>query len=372
MRKLVILGAGTAGTMMLNKLHKRLNLTDWEITIVDRDKNHYYQPGFLFVPFGIYDKQEVVKNKEDFFPDNVNVIWEEIDRIEGEDKKVLLQSGRSLDYEILVIATGTTPRPEETEGMDGPLWYKDIFDFYTYDGACSLADKLATWKGGDMVINIADMPIKCPVAPLEFAFLADAYFTDKGMRDKVNIKYVTPLSGAFTKPKASKFLGGLMKEKNIEVIPDFYIMHVDNKEKEIVSYDEIKVKFDLLVTIPTNKGDDMVDRSNMGDEEDLNYVPTDKHTLVSKGFNNVFVIGDATNVPASKAGSVAHFEADVLIENILSFIEGKPMEEKFDGHANCFIETGHGKACLIDFNYETEPLPGKYPLPELGLWDFYQ
>jgi sulfide:quinone oxidoreductase len=204
---------------------------------------------------------------------------------------------------------------------------------------------------------------------LEFTFLADAYFTEKGMRDKVEITYVTPAAGAFTKPKATIMLSKLLEEKQVKVIPDFYLQRVDNERKVIISYDEKEVPFDLLVSIPVNKGDQVIENSNLGDEDGLNFVPTDKHTLQSKKYENMFVIGDATNVPASKAGSVVHFEAEILIENILSYINGQPLEAKFDGHANCFIETGHGKATLIDFNYDTEPLPGKFPFAGVGPMD---
>jgi sulfide:quinone oxidoreductase len=369
MKKLLILGAGTAGTMMANKLSRNLNKDLWEITIVDKDENHFYQPGFLFIPFGIYQPEDVIRPKREFIPKGVNFVIDKIQKIEGEKNQVLLGSGTVLNYDVLVVATGTIPVPEETEGLKGKLWYKDIFDFYTYEGATQLAKKLETWKGGKLVINLAETLIKCPVAPLEFTFLADAYFTEKGMRDKVEIFYVTPLSGAFTKPKATAMLNKLMDEKNINVIPDFYLQRVDNDRKVLISYDEKEVPFDLLVSIPVNKGDQMVEDSNLGDEDGLNFIPTDKHTLQSKKYENMFVIGDATNVPTSKAGSVAHFEAEILTENILSYIIKEPLAAKFDGHANCFIETGYSKGVLIDFNYVTEPLPGKFPFAVLGPMD---
>lgn len=368
-KNLIIIGAGTAGTMMANKLNHELDNRQWQITIIDRDNTHYYQPGFLFIPFGIYKPEDVVKSRTEFLPDELNFIMDEVETIRGENNEVYLKSGKILKYDVLIIATGVETVPEETPGLKEELWYKDIFDFYTYEGAVNLADKLRDWKGGKLVINLAETAIKCPVAPLEFTFLADAYFTEKGMRDKVDIKYVTPLSGAFTKPKATEMLNGLMTEKNIEVIPDFYLARVDNEKKIIVSYDEKEVPFDLLITIPVNKGDKVIERSGMGDEDGLNFVPTDKASLQSKKFKNIFVIGDTTNVPASKAGSVAHFEAEILTENVISFINNKPMTATFDGHANCFIETGYGKAALIDFNYTTEPLPGKFPFAMVGPMD---
>lgn len=364
MKKLVILGAGTAGTMMLNKLHKELDKDEWELTIVDQFKTHYYQPGFLFIPFGIYKKQDVIKPKHDFFPAGVNVIFNSIDKIAGEENKVYLEGGKVLNYDFLIIATGTQTQPSETPGLKDKLWYKDIFDFYTIEGAVALHKRFKDWEGGDLVMCIPELPFKCPVAPLEFVFLAEAYFAERGMRDKVNITYVTLMSGAFTKPVASKMLGDLMEEKNINVVPDFYLERVDNENKKIISYDEQEIPFDILTIVPVNMGSEMIARSGLGD--DMNYVKTDKHTLQSKQFENIFVLGDASNIPTSKAGSVAHFAAEILMENLLSAMEGRELHAKFDGHANCYIETGYGKGALIDFNYETEPLPGTFPLPGIG------
>lgn len=364
MKKIVILGAGTAGTMMLNKLHRILDKEEWKLTIVDQYKTHYYQPGFLFIPFGIYNKQDVTKPKHDFFPSGVEVIYNEIDRVVGKKNQVLLKGGKVLNYDFLIIATGTQTCPEETPGLKDKLWYKDIFDFYTIEGALALRKRLKDWEGGNLVLSIAEVPFKCPVAPLEFVFLAEAYFNEKGIRDKVNITFVTPMSGAFTKPVATKMLSELMVEKNINIVPDFYIESVDNDKKVLRSYDEQEVPFDILTIVPVNMGNKMVERSGLGD--DMNFIKTDKYTLQSKDFDNIFVLGDASNIPTSKAGSVAHFAAEILTENLLSAIEGRPLKAKFDGHANCYIETGYGKGALIDFNYTTEPLPGTFPLPGIG------
>ncbi len=271
---------------------------------------------------------------------------------------------KRMDYDILIIATGSKIAPDETEGLLGPLWKKDIFDFYTFEGALALRNKLRDWEGGKLVVHITEMPIKCPVAPLEFSFLADSYFRKKGMRDKVEITYVTPLSGAFTKPTCTKALNYLLIEKDIKIETDFAIMEVDNDKKEIVDYAEKAIPFDLLVTVPTNMGDEVIERSGLGD--DLNFVPTHKHTLQSKEHDNIFVIGDATDVPASKAGSVAHFQAETLTDNIIHYTKGYTLKEEFDGHANCFIETGNNKALLIDFNYDQEPVHGTFPFAKIG------
>jgi sulfide:quinone oxidoreductase len=364
MKHVVILGAGTAGTMMANHLHHQLKHPDWEITIIDERDEHHYQPGYLFLPFDIYAPEDIIKTIEEFIPKDVKLVKNKINRILPADNKIELTGGDEIAYDILIIATGAKIAPEETEGMKGTEWQKSVFDFYTFEGSLALRNKLRDWEGGKLVVHITEMPIKCPVAPLEFAFLADSFFKNKHMRDKVEITYVTPLSGAFTKPKATEALEHLLHEKGINIEPDFAIEKVDNERKEIVDYGGKIIPFDLLVTVPTNKGDELMERSGMGD--DLNYVPTNKATLQSKDYANIFVLGDASNIPASKAGSVAHFEAEILTDNILRFVHGEPLKEEFDGHANCFIETGNGKALLIDFNYTHEPVEGSFPFPGIG------
>ncbi len=364
MKKLVILGAGTAGTMMANHLHSHLKHPDWQISIIDEREEHHYQPGYLFLPFDIYSPDDIIKTIEEFIPKNVKLIKQQIGRIVPKENKIELTGGDVLAYDILIIATGAKIAPEETQGMKGAEWQKSVFDFYTFEGALALRNKLRDWEGGKLVVHITEMPIKCPVAPLEFAFLADSFFKHKHMRNKVEITYVTPLSGAFTKPKATEALEHLLSEKNIHIEPDFAIDLVDNEKKEIVDYGGRVIPFDILVTVPTNKGDALIERSGMGD--DLNYIPTHKATLQSKVYPNIFVLGDASDIPASKAGSVAHFEAEILTDNILLFVKGEPLKEEFDGHANCFIETGGGKALLIDFNYTHEPVEGSFPFAGIG------
>jgi sulfide:quinone oxidoreductase len=364
MKRLVVLGAGTAGTMVVNRLRPRLAADEWQITIVDQDSTHHYQPGYLFLPFGSYAPEEIVKPKRRFIPDGVDMVMGEIDKVVAAENKVLLVDGTELGYDQLVIATGTTPRPDQTPGMMEDEWRKSVHEFYTYDGAQALGDKLRGWEGGRLVVHITEMPIKCPVAPLEFTFLADAFFKERGMRDQVEIVFVTPLDGAFTKPVASKALGGMLDERKIQLEPDFMIERVDTETKSIVSYDEREIPFDLLVTVPLNMGADYIARSGLGN--DLNYVPVDHGTFLSTKYDNIFAVGDAADLPTSKAGSVAHFAVEVFQDNFLRHIDGLPMLGRFDGHSNCFIESGGGKGMLIDFNYDTQPLPGKYPLPGVG------
>lgn len=363
-RKLIVLGAGTAGTMIVNKLRRKLPRDEWEITVVDRDDVHPYQPGYLFLPFGTYDASQLTRPRHEFVPGGVGFVLGEIDRVDPDSRTVHMAEGPALDYDFLVIATGTSPRPDQTPGMLGSQWRDSVFDFYTLDGAQALAGALTAFDHGRLVVHVTEMPIKCPVAPLEFTFLADAWLREHGLRDQVDLIFVTPLPGAFTQPVASEHLGELLEKRGVLVESDFLVESVDNERKCLVSYDEREVPFDLLVTVPLNMGADFVARSGLGDE--LNYVPVDKHTLLSRAYDTIFAIGDASNIPTSKAGSVAHFSVEVFVDNFLEHIAGQPMSGSFDGHANCFIESGDNKALLIDFNYDTEPLTGAYPLPYVG------
>jgi sulfide:quinone oxidoreductase len=364
MKRLLVLGAGTAGTMIVNKLRRQLDKGEWAITIVDRDDVHPYQPGFLFLPFGTYRPDQVRRSRHAQIADGVDFVIADVDRVHPEAGNVALADGRELPYDYLVIASGTSPRPDQTPGMLGQEWRRSIFDFYTEEGATALAGALENFDHGRLVVHVTDTPIKCPVAPLEFTFLAEAWLRERDLRDRVEVVFATPLSGAFTKPVASEHLGTMLEERKIVVEPDFLVEHIDNERKMLVSYDEREVPFDLLVTIPLNMGADFVARSGLGDE--LNYVPVDRGTLRSTVWPNLFAVGDASDIPTSKAGSVAHFSAEIFVDNFLRLVDGRPMVRAFDGHANCFIESGDGKALLIDFNYDTEPLPGSYPLPVAG------
>ncbi|HEX9118414.1 MAG TPA: FAD/NAD(P)-binding oxidoreductase [Anaerolineae bacterium] len=364
MKQLLILGAGTAGTMAANRLNRMLDRDEWQITLVDQDPVHYYQPGFLFIPFGEYTAKDVIKQKREFVPPNIKLIMATIDAVEADDNRVRLSGGQVLNYDFLIIATGADIRPEQTPGLGESEWGRSIHTFYSFEGALALQKALQNWKGGRLVVNVVETPIKCPVGPLEFLMLADWWLHEQGVREATELVYATPLSGAFTKPIASERLGHLLGEKHIEVVPDYMVEHVDPDAKKLVSYDEIEVPYDLLVSVPLTMGSDVIARSGLGDE--LNYVPVNQHTFLSDKHDNIFVLGDASNIPASKAGSVAHFAVDVFSENFVRYAEGKELRPVFDGHANCFIESGYGKGLLIDFNYDTEPLPGRYPMPGIG------
>ncbi|NBM19040.1 NAD(P)/FAD-dependent oxidoreductase [Streptomyces sp. GC420] len=358
---IVILGGGTGGTLTANRLRRLYGEEECRITVVDQNDDHVYQPGLLFVPFGLAEPEDLVRSRPHQLLDGIGYLCAEIDRVDTQARQVHLAGGISLGYDVLVVATGAVLIPEETEGLEEALREKkNVFTFYDLPGATALHRALRDFDGGRLVVNIADLPLKCPVAPLEFAFLADWYFKRRGIRDQVKLTYVTPLDGAFTKPVASAALSGLLAEKGVELITDFALGSVDAEGGRLVSYDEREVPFDLAVVVPLHAGASYVGRSpGLGD--DLGFVPVDRHTLQSTARPNVFALGDATGLPVSKAGSVAHFEGDVLVHNIGRFLAGLPLDASYDGHTNCFIETGFHKALLIDFNYDTEPLPGHFP-----------
>jgi sulfide:quinone oxidoreductase len=358
--RIVVLGGGTGGTMVANRLRRRFDLDEAEIHVVDRDDRHVYQPGLLFVPFGLAHVDEIVRPRRRQLRRGVVFHENEVAEVWIERDEVLLVDGTVLPYDALVVASGVRLQPEETEGMTAAGWNERVFTFYDAEGAEALHGALEQFDSGRLVVNVVDMPIKCPVAPLEFAFLADWYLRERKIRDQVELVYATPLDGAFTKPVASEELAGLLAEKEIELVTEFNAGEVDGVGGTLASYDGRELDFDLLVTVPVHSGAAYVERSpGLGDS--LGFVPTDKHTLQTPVKSNVFALGDATDLPTSKAGSVTHFEAEVLTENIARYFADQELDVGYDGHVNCFIETGYHKALLIDFNYDTEPLPGHFP-----------
>ncbi|AZN30703.1 NAD(P)/FAD-dependent oxidoreductase [Flaviflexus salsibiostraticola] len=363
MNRVLILGAGTAGTMAANHLRGALD-ESWSITVVDRDDEHHYQPGYLFIPFWM-KPERVKKSRRSMLHAGIEFVEAGVSLIHRERREVELIGGRLLAYDWLIIASGTRPDPSLVEGMaDGALWRDRVHEFYTLEGSVALKKALADFTGGRILVHISEMPIKCPVAPLEFAFLVEDHFRKKGIRHKVDITYVTPLDGAFTKPVASKELGGLLRDRSIRLAADFAVERIDNDSQRLVSYDGRELPFDLLVTVPPNVGQQFIMDSGLGN--DAGFVPVDKHTLRALDDDRIFVLGDASDIPTSKAGSVAHFATEEFIDNFLAAIEDRPLPNAFDGHANCFVESGRGQALLLDFNYETEPLLGTFPVPYAG------
>ncbi len=362
--RIVILGAGTGGTLVANRLRRELG-DEHEIVVVDRDDRHLYQPGLLFVPFGMADPDDLVRSRRAQLHDGIDFREQAIDGVDVEAQRVRLGDGSELAYDVLVIATGASLLDSETEGLEGPGRGESIHGFYSLPDAIRLRDALASFEGGRLVVNLIDMPIKCPVAPLEFTFLADWHLRKRGIRSEVEISFVTPLDAAFTKPVAAEHLGGMLGEKGIEVVSEFATGSVDGEAGKLVSWDEREVPFDLLVAIPLHGGAAFVaDSPGLGDE--LGFIATDPATLQTAAAQNVFAIGDATNLPTSKAGSATHYEGETLVANVRHLLAGEELEGSYDGHVNCFIESGFNKALLLDFDYEREPLPGRYPVPGVG------
>lgn len=365
MKNILILGAGTGGTLISNLLTRRLDQNEWKVTIIDKSDTHLYQPGFLFLPFKLYgynDKSDVSKPIRKPLPEKANFVQADVNHIDYKGKKVETSQG-SFEYDFLVLAMGCHIEPKEVSGLAENMG-RNAFNFYTLDGAMDLQKKLSEMKEGRLVLNLVEMPIKCPVAPIEFVFLADYFLQKKNIRDRFEITFVTSLSGAFTKPKANEVLSKFIEEKGIKTVPNFNIESVDGDSGKIKSFQGDSVDYDLLVSIPPNLGPAVIESSGLG--EGSGYAVTDPHSLKVKIGDSIYAIGDNTNVHTSKAGSVAHFEAEVVVENILREIEGKEPLENFDGHSNCFIESGFHKALLIDFNYDVQPLKGNFPFPGVG------
>jgi sulfide:quinone oxidoreductase len=358
--QIVILGGGTGGTMAANRLRARLHPDDADVHVVDRDNRHVYQPALVFVPFDLAHIDAIARPRRRQLHKGIVFHEHEAISVDHERDEVLLANGSVLPYDVLVVATGAVLKPEATDGLTGLGWNERVFTFYTPEGAEGLRFALEDFDRGRLLVNLVDMPVKGPAAPLEFAFLADWFLRERGVRGPTELTFATPLAGAFTGPLASEQLASLLTDKEIELVTGFNAAEVDGVGGVLTSYDGRRLPFDLLVTVPLHGGAPVVERSpGLGDA--FGFVTTDRATLQATVKPNVFALGDATDLPTSKAGSVTQFETEVLVENVLHFLEDEELEPGYDGHASCIVETGFHQALLIDFNYDTEPVAGHFP-----------
>ncbi|MGC8471514.1 MAG: NAD(P)/FAD-dependent oxidoreductase [Acidimicrobiales bacterium] len=359
-QRIVILGGGTGGTLLANRLRRAYGRHEASIAVVDRDDRHIYQPGQVPVAFGIGQPKDIVRSRRRQLRAGIDFHETEIDHVDLEADQVHLAGGDVLDYDVLVVATGARLAPEATPGLTGPGWMEKVLTFYDLEGAAALSAALERFDEGRLVVGVVDMPIKCPVAPLEFCLLADWYFTERHVRDRIEITFLSPLPSLFAAPIADASVERLFADKRVGQETDLHIAEVDGANGRIVDAGGREVGFDLAVVVPSFRGASYVGRSpGLGNDRD--FIEVDTKTLQSAVHPNVFAIGDAADLPTSKTGSVAHFEGEIVVRNIRRFLAGEPPDAHYDGHGTGFIETGFHKAMLLDSNYTTQPLPGHFP-----------
>lgn len=353
MENFLIIGGGTAGTMLANKLAKGLtseiNAGQVEITVVSEKDYHVYQPGFLYIPFQLKRPEEIVRPIYDVMDSNVKIIIDSAMDIDEQKKKVTLKSGKTLSYNYLILATGSHPQPVEIPGL------KDAGHmFFTMESALKLQETMKNFKGGKVVVAVG-LPHKCPVAPLEFAMMFEDWTRQLGIRKETEITYAYPLAGPYGTASVAELATKEFSERDIHIETFFFMDSVDTEKKELISLDGRRLPFDLLIAIPPHKGADIIGKSQLGDQD--NWLPTDRHKLNLVDYDSIFVVGDATNLPISKAGSTAHFESEILAENLIDKVRGGEGNKQYNGKVFCFIETGLNKATYISFDYENPPKP---------------
>jgi sulfide:quinone oxidoreductase len=344
----LILGGGVGGTIVANLVAKDA-ADDARITLVDPTGVHVYQPGFLYVAVGAEKPEALQRDEAGLLRKGVKLIVDTATLIDPAAKKVFLKSGRTLRYDELVIATGCRTVMDEVPGGVA------AHDFYTMKGAARLFATLREFEGGSIVIGVAGIPYKCPPAPVEFVFLLDDYLRSRGIRDNCEIKLLSPLNRAFTIEATSKLVQPILAERGIELTPFFNVETVDPVAKTVTSLEGETVPYDLLVLVPPHRGQKVIEDSKLGDER--GWVPVDKNTLKHAAFHSIWAIGDATDIPISKSGSVAHYEASVAAAEVVAALRGEPAPTHvYDGKVMCFLETGRGEATTISFDYDHPPV----------------
>jgi sulfide:quinone oxidoreductase len=346
--EVVILGGGVGGTIVANLVAKKSSGSA-HVTVVDTTGIHVYQPGFLYVAVGKEQPSALQRAETSLLRDDVSLVVDRALRVDPVARKVLLESGRTLPYDQLLLATGCRTVMDEVPGA------KDAHDFYTMDGAVRLFEALKSFGGGTIVIGVAGIPYKCPPAPVEFVFLLDDYLRARGIRERSQIKLLSPLNRAFTIEATSKLVQPILAERGIELTGFFNVETVDPVAKTVSSLEGETMDYDLLVLVPPHRGQKVIEDSALGDER--GWVSVDKNTLKHTKFENIWAIGDTTNIPISKSGSVAHYEASVAADAIMASVKGEaPPKHIYDGKVMCFLETGQGQATTIQFDYDHPPV----------------
>ena len=347
--RVVVLGGGVGGTLAANLISKELG-RDAKVTVVDPTGMHIYQPGFLYVALGQANGRWLARDERSLLRGDVDLIVEPAIRVHPDAGTVQLARGGSLEWDYLVMATGARLVPDQIPGL-----VQGSQEFYSLEGAQRLREVLRRFRGGRVKVGVAGIPYKCPPAPVEFVLMLDGYLRRRGLRDRSEVTLMSPLNRAFTIESASKLIQPIMQRRGIELETFFNVEAVDPSAGVVSSIEGDKAEYDLLVLVPPHRGQEVVDDSGLGDAS--GWIPTDKHTLQVEGHERVFAMGDATNLPISKSGSTAHFEAPVVASRIASMIRGTAPRSNYGGRVMCFLETGDGKATALRFDYEHPPTP---------------
>jgi len=348
-KRVVVLGGGVGGTLVANLLVKKLRPGEAEVVLIDEDAQHVYQPGFLYVAFGQKQPANLTRPVRSLLDRRVRILTAKAQRIDPTAQVIATDHG-DVHYDELVVATGSHLAPDEIPGLKEATHH-----FYTAEGAQALHEALKQFRGGHVVVGVAGVPYKCPPAPLEFVLMLDAELRAKGLRDKTEIHFVSPLPRVFPIETVAVKVAPIMESRGIQIHTFFNVESVDPKRREVVSLEGETVPYDLLVLIPPHRGAKVVIDSGLG--EAGGWISTDRRTLKATAHPRMFVVGDATNLPISKSGSAAHFEADALVANLLADLRNESQEHKYNGKIMCFLETGAGKATLLDFDYNHPPQP---------------
>jgi len=362
MKHLVILGAGMAGTMVANRVSRSVP-DDWSVSVVDPAPCHVYQPGLVSLPFETRSGDELARSRAATLSPRVHWVQEEVHAVEPQHKRLQVGAGSPLRYDLLVLASGAGVQTEElSRSLDGH-WRTTVHTPYTLSGALALRGALERFQEGRLVVSLPATPIKGPAAPLELLFRADELFALRGSRERVELVLTTPAAEIWPHPLTAAVLEQLLRSKGIRVERGFATTRIEAASRTLHAADGRTLAWDLLVAIPPHRGAPFVTASGLGDE--LGFVPTEPRTLRARGLEDVFVLGDATDLPIGKIGSVAHFQSRVVTASLRHAITGGG-DEPFDGHMSCFVESGWGRALLVDGSYDAEPAAGRFPFPWIG------
>ena len=354
--QIAIVGGGTGGAVLANnlaeKLADELAAGDVEVTLFNEGKDHVYKPVWLYVAFGQREPADGRRPLAELVDDRIDIRHEYVADVDTDRKELeLADAGERVDYDKLVLATGSQLEPDRVPGLaDGG------HHFYGEGGAKRLRDELLAFEDGHIVLSVVGTPHMCPAAPLEFTFMVDDWLRERGRREAVDITYTYPIMRVHGNEHIAEWAQPRLEARDINVETMFNAEAVDADNETITSMEGTELSYDLLVAIPPHTGSDLIENAGLGED---GWVDVDQHTLEAVGVEDVYAIGDAAQTGVPKAGSAAHYQANVVGQRLASAVRGQPATAVYGGKTVCFIETGMDDATFVEFDYERPPSPSE-------------
>lgn len=373
--KIVILGGGTAGLSVASRLKRTLAPKDFDVAIIEPSATHDYQPLWTLVGGGVCKKEESRRQEANYIPAGADWVQDKVASIEPDKNTIVTASGKAITYDYLVVGLGIKINWDGIPGLKETIGKNNVCSNYSYEVAEYTWDCIKNFKGGTAIFTMPGTAVKCGGAPQKIMYLADDAFRRQGVRDKSRVIYVSPQKQIFAIEKYRKTLEKVIARKQLETQFGHELTAIDGPAHKATIVDKAtgqssEIAFDMIHVTPPMGPMDVIKNSPLADA--AGWADVDKFTLQSIRFANVFALGDCINAPCAKTGAAVRKQSPVVVQNLLSLMNGKLLEAKYNGYGSCPLVTGYGRLVLAEFGYDGSILES-FPFDQSKeRWSMYQ